>query len=249
MIILKTENLNKVYQTNSRLNHVVSDCNIEVGYGEFVAITGLKGCGKSTLLRLLGGLDKPTSGKVLLKERDLYSLDSQEMQILYRKRIGMILQDYQLISGLTVYENIVMPVLISHGLPESGYLRELTDSLHISGVLHRYPKNLTKEQRQCTAIARALVNQPEIILADDPTKNLNKELAKDILDLLMNYISWYRRTLIIATQDPDIIIFADHVIHLNMGRVVTDRKIRRQQSGVRIKQLSNLNINRMIIKQ
>jgi putative ABC transport system ATP-binding protein len=227
MIILKTIDLNKIYQSNYNNIHAISNINLDINQGEFAAITGIRGSGKTTLLRLLGGYDRPSSGKVYLNNKDIYSLNNSELAILYRKEIGFISQNYQLISGLSIYENILLPSILDQSALDKEYFSELTDSLHITNVLNSYPRNITEDQKQCVTIARALINQPEIIFADEPTKNLSRWLGKDILDLLLNYISWNRRTLIMATQDPAISIFADHMIRLDFGKILSDQVIRK----------------------
>jgi len=176
---------------------------------------------------MLGGFDRPSSGKVYLNQRDIYALDDKDLSDLYRREVGFVFQNYQLISGLTIYDNIVLPSLLKLCNLDKNYLLELTDGLHITDILHNYPRNISEEQQQCVAIARALINQPEIIFADEPTKNLSHRLSKDILDLLMNYINWNHRTLIMVTSDSEISIFADHVIKLDMGKIMTDRKVRK----------------------
>jgi len=227
MTIIKTEDLNKIYYCNYNCIHAITDCILEIEKGEFVAITGVRGSGKTTLLRMLGGFDRPSSGKVYLNQRDIYALDDKDLSDLYRREVGFVFQNYQLISGLTIYDNIVLPSLLKLCNLDKNYLLELTDGLHITDILHNYPRNISEEQQQCVAIARALINQPEIIFADEPTKNLSHRLSKDILDLLMNYINWNHRTLIMVTSDSEISIFADHVIKLDMGKIMTDRKVRK----------------------
>lgn len=232
MVIIKAEDINMIYYYNFNYIHAVTNINLEIEKGEFVVITGLRESGKTTLIRMLGGFARPSSGKVYLNSRDIYSLSDMELASLYRKEIGFIFQNYQLINGLTIYDNILLPCLLNHDSFDKNFLRELTEGLHIADILYSYPGKISEQQKQCVAIARALVNQPEIIFADEPTKNLNNELSKDILDFLMNYINWHHRTMIMVTHDPEISVFADHIIQLDMGKVVSDRKIKKVDSRI-----------------
>jgi putative ABC transport system ATP-binding protein len=203
---------------------------MKIEQGEFAVITGDEGSGKTTLLRLLGGNVHPTNGMVYYKKENVYTRSENELAYLFRNDFGFISEDYKLISGLSVYDNIILPVLLNKKSPDRNYLLELTDELHLTKILNRYPKHITQEERYCTIIARALINQPEIIFADDPTKNLDIRLKKDVLDLLMNYTSWHHRTLVISTCDQEVSIFADHIIRLELGRKVADQKIRKLRS-------------------
>ncbi|MDF2539313.1 MAG: putative transport system ATP-binding protein [Herbinix sp.] len=230
MVILQTADLNKIYQQNQKTIYAIIDCNVNIKRGDFLAITGGKGSGKSTLLRLLGGLEYPSGGKVYYNHNDLYSMEEHELTSLCRKEISFVARENQMISGLNLYDNIILPSLLHRSNLNKEYLKELTDSLHITDVLHHYPKYIPNGKKRCAAFVRALLKQPEIIFVDEAEKDLDHQLGKDILDVLLNYINWYQKTLVMVTNDPEVTIFADHIIRLDMGKVEENRKIYGYQS-------------------
>ncbi|MBH1942192.1 ATP-binding cassette domain-containing protein [Mobilitalea sibirica] len=229
MIAVKADKVNKRFYQHNKWHTVIADCSFEVEQGEFIVITGNIGSGKSTLLQLLGGLDRPDSGKIYLGDKELSLLNGSDLASIYRKDIGYVYQNYNLLSGLTVYENIIMSTILNHCRYDKDYLLELVSRLEISDVLYHNSRNLRNEQKQCVAICRALINRPQIILADEPTGNLGEHLKREALDLLLEYIHQYQRTLIMVTNDPEILIFADNIFELNNGQItVTKEKCKKR---------------------
>lgn len=223
MVTIQCSELYKSYQLEDKSIDAVVDCNIQIEEGECVVITGSKDSGKSTLLRLLGGFERPSKGIIYLKKGNMVSLKDDELAILRRKEIGYLFHNDSIIPELTVHENIIMPSILARIKYNEDFYEDLTDRLHISGILTRYPKQLSRNQLQCVAYARALINQPNIILADEPTHQLYQQTGNEILNFLMNMVRLYHKTLIMVSQDPEVIDYADHIIKLNRGRIIEDR--------------------------
>ena len=188
-----------------------------------MAVVGTRGSGKTTLLHLLGGFERPSGGAVYLNKLNITDISDDELALVRRKEIGYLFHNDSLIPELTIHENIMMPIILARTKLDQSYYENLTSRLHISGILNRYPKHLSQNQLQCVAYARALINKPNIILADEPISHLYQHVGKEVLDLLLNMVHIYQKTLIMVTQDPEVSIFADHIIKLNRGVVVEDR--------------------------
>ncbi|WP_340398244.1 ABC transporter ATP-binding protein [Paenibacillus sp. FSL H8-0079] len=226
MEILKTDHLCKIYGSAEARVEALKDVNLSVSQGEFVAIVGASGSGKSSLLHLLGGVDQPTSGQVLIDGMDLYSQSENELAVFRRRKIGFIFQSYNLIPVLTAEENIKLPMLLENKHVDEGYLEELLSVLGLSNRRQHLPSQLSGGQQQRTAIGRALINKPSIILADEPTGNLDSKNSKEIVDLLTYSVRKYNQTLIMITHDLNVAQRADRVVHIKDGTLL-------QQTGVR----------------
>lgn len=220
MSVLRTERLSRVYHQGEANITALRDCSFSVEKGEFVAVVGASGSGKSTLLNLCGGLDRPTGGKVFVGEEELYAHSDDMLAEIRRKKIGFIFQDYQLAPIMTAYENLVMPTLLDKRKIEKEYVEELANVLGITERLHHFPSQLSGGQQQRVAIARALVNHPELILADEPTGNLGKESAEEVIDLLIQTIRKFNGTLVMITHEPEIAKRADRVFRMDDGMLM-----------------------------
>ncbi|MGN7412883.1 ABC transporter ATP-binding protein [Paenibacillus sp. SAF-068] len=225
MEILKTMNLCKTYGTADTKVDALKEVNLSVNQGEFVAIVGASGSGKSSLLHLLGGVDEPTQGRVIIDNTDLYSQSELELALFRRRKIGFIFQSYNLIPVLTTEENITLPMLLENKKVDKSYIEELLDVLGLSDRRKHLPSQLSGGQQQRTAIGRALINKPSIILADEPTGNLDSQHSKEIVDLLTFSVKKYNQTLIMITHDLNIAQKADRVLHIKDGALW-------QQTGV-----------------
>lgn len=222
MEILKTIHLTKTYGTGEAKVNALQDANISISQGEFIAVVGPSGSGKSTLLHLLGGLDRPTTGQVLVEGKDLYSLSETELSIFRRRKIGFVFQFYNLIPVLTAEENIILPLLLDGKKVDPVYLEEL---LGILGLLERrnhLPNQLSGGQQQRVSIGRALAYKPSIVFADEPTGNLDRKNSKEVMELLRLSVRKYHQTLIVITHSPEIASQADRVISIEDGVVVAD---------------------------
>lgn len=217
MTILKTEGLSRVYHQGEVDVRALKDCNFSVEKGEFVAVVGVSGSGKSTLLNLCGGLDRPTGGKVFLGEMELHKNSDEKLAEIRRKKIGFIFQNYQLVPIMTAYENMVMPALLDKRKIEKEYVEELAEALGITDRLHHFPSQLSGGQQQRVAIGRALVNHPELILADEPTGNLDKESAEEVMQLLIGTIEKFDGTLVMITHEPEIAKRANRIFRIDDG--------------------------------
>lgn len=226
MEILKVEHLKKIYGKGDNEVRAVDDVSFSVEKGEFVAIIGPSGSGKSTLLHILGGVDRPTSGKVYMNGQDVYAQDEDQLAIFRRREVGLIYQFYNLIPVLDVVENITLPVLMDGRKINEERLDELLRILGLSGRRKNLPNQLSGGQQQRVSIGRALVNAPAVVLADEPTGNLDSQNSRDILELLRLSNQKYDQTLIIITHDEDIALRADRVIAIEDGRIVRDERIR-----------------------
>lgn len=220
MIVIKTKNLGKTYGKKDNVVKALNNVNIEVEKGEFVAIIGASGSGKSTLLHQLGGVDRPTEGKVLIENNDIYSLKESELAIFRRRKIGFVFQSFNLIPVLTVEENIKMPALLDHRKVDEDYYKDLIRTLGLEGRETHLPSQLSGGQQQRVAIARALINKPSIVLADEPTGNLDSENSKEIMEMLKFSIRKYNQTAIVITHDLSIAENADRIIRISDGKVI-----------------------------
>lgn len=218
--ILKTENLCKYYGEGENMVKAVDNTSIEVKNGEFVAIIGKSGSGKSTLLHMLGGLDRPTSGKVLVSDKDIFSMKDDELAMFRRRKIGFIFQAFNLVSSINVWENVVLPLGLDGRRVDETFVSDILDSLAISDKIHNLPNTLSGGQQQRVAIARALVTKPDIILADEPTGNLDSRSSDEVIALLKMSAKKYGQTIVIITHDDGIAQVADRIITIEDGRVV-----------------------------
>jgi ABC-type antimicrobial peptide transport system, ATPase component len=217
MTVLKCTELTKTYFQGDEHIVAVKDCFFKAERGEFVSIVGPSGSGKSTLLHMLCGLDRPTSGKVLLGDTDVYSLSDKKAAALRCDRLGMIYQSFNLLPVLTAKENILLPNLIGRHKPSSEYFDRLCALLDISDRIHHLPSELSGGQQQRVAVARALINKPEIIFADEPTGNLDRKSADELVELLLQTRREFNQTLIVVTHDKTIADRADRVLYMNGG--------------------------------
>lgn len=223
MEILKVENLTKIYKGENEVI-ALNNVSFSVKKGEFVAIVGQSGSGKSTLLHLLGGVDIPTSGKIYVDNKDIYAKNEEELAIFRRRNVGLIYQFYNLIPILNVYENMVLPLKLDKQKIDEGKVKELLDMLGLSKREKHLPSQLSGGQQQRVAIGRALINSPAIILADEPTGNLDKKNGQEIMDLLKESNKKYNQTLILITHDENIALQADRIIRIEDGKIVSDGK-------------------------
>ncbi|MGO3018489.1 MAG: ABC transporter ATP-binding protein [Anaerococcus sp.] len=219
MSILETINLKKYFGKEPNITKALDGISLSIGEGEFVAIIGTSGSGKSTLLNMMGGLDKPTSGKVLVDGKDLSTLKDEDLTIFRRKNIGFIFQNYNLVPVLNVYENIVLPVELDGKAVDSNFMDEVIEMLGLKNKLQNMPNNLSGGQQQRVAIARALVTKPKIILADEPTGNLDSKTSNDFLELLKLSSRKFHQTIVMITHDMDISNLADRTIRIEDGKI------------------------------
>jgi putative ABC transport system ATP-binding protein len=226
MGILKVEGLTKKYGKGESEIIALDNVSFCVNKGEFVTIVGASGSGKSTLLHMLGGVDLPTSGQVYIDETDIYSLDENELAILRRRKVGFVFQFYNLIPVLTAKENIELPVLLDNKTPDRKYINELFEILALNDRRQHLPSELSGGQQQRVSIGRALANKPSIILADEPTGNLDTKNSKEIMELLKYSVKKYNQTLILITHDLSIARMADRIITLSDGRIISDEVMR-----------------------
>lgn len=226
MNILQIENLSKIYGKGETAVKALDDVSFSVSKGEFVAIIGPSGSGKSTLLHLLGGVDRPTSGKVLIDQTDIYQLDETQLAVFRRRQIGLIYQFYNLIPILTVEENITLPMLLDQHKVDQKQLTDLVSTMGLHERLNHLPNQLSGGQQQRVSIGRALISNPAIILADEPTGNLDSKNSTEIIELLKMFNKTYNQTLIIITHDERIALQADRVIEIADGKIAKDEVIR-----------------------
>lgn len=226
MEILKIEHLSKIYGKGETAVKALDDVSFSVEKGEFVAIIGPSGSGKSTLLHLLGGVDQPTSGKVFVDNTDIYNLDETQLAIFRRRQIGLIYQFYNLIPVLTVDENITLPILLDGQKVDQNHFSEIVDRLGLRARMNHLPNQLSGGQQQRVSIGRALINNPALILADEPTGNLDSENSKEIIDLLKMFNKMYNQTLIMITHDERIALQADRIITIKDGQIAKDEVVR-----------------------
>lgn len=227
MEILRVEHLTKRYGQGEAQVSALDDVSFCVEQGEFVAIVGPSGSGKSTLLHLLGGVDRPTGGKVYVSDKDMYALDETALAIFRRRQIGLIYQFYNLIPVLNVEENITLPLLLDNRSVNTQQLDSMVEALGLKKRLQHLPSQLSGGQQQCVSIGRALMASPAIVLADEPTGNLDRANSREIIDLLKRLHDELHQTLIIITHDEGIALQADRILKIEDGHIVRDEVIRR----------------------
>ncbi|PYI51047.1 ABC transporter ATP-binding protein [Paenibacillus flagellatus] len=223
--LLQTIRLTKTYGEGATAVHALKPTDLTLHQGQFVAIVGASGSGKSTLLHLLGGLDRPTSGSILLEGKRMTGLGEEEMAVLRRRKFGFIFQYYNLLPVLTAEENIVLPLLLDGKTPDGPYIEELLGWLGLTERRSHLPSALSGGQQQRVAIARALACKPSIIFADEPTGNLDRNMTQEVLDLLRLSIRKYHQTLVMITHDVQIAASADRIVTIDDGAVVDDRTV------------------------
>ena len=220
MVILETIDLKKTYGKGETAVNALNGINLKIENGEFAAIVGSSGSGKSTLLHMLGGLDRPTSGKVFVDGKDIFSLDDEELTVFRRRKTGFVFQSYNLVPVLSVYENIVLPIQLDGGRIDRKYMDEVIETLGLGSKLNSFPNQLSGGQQQRVAIARALGAKPAIILADEPTGNLDSRTSQDVLGLLKISGERFSQTIVMITHNEEIAQTADRIIRIEDGRVV-----------------------------
>ncbi|WP_336078239.1 ABC transporter ATP-binding protein [Paenibacillus sp. 203] len=220
MALLKTQALRKHYGNGDTAVHALDGVNLEVESGEFVAIVGTSGSGKSTLLHMLGGLDRPTSGNVTIDGKDISSLKDEELTIFRRRKIGFVFQNYNLVPVLNVYENIVLPIELDGKEPDKAHIDKIVHTLGLDHKMNNLPNNLSGGQQQRVAIARALAAKPAIILADEPTGNLDSKTSLDVMGLIKVSSQQFRQTMVMITHNEEIAQMADRIIRIEDGKIV-----------------------------
>ena len=226
MTLIEVKNLNNIYGSGEAEVKALKNINLNIEQGEFVAIVGQSGSGKSTLLHLIGGVDIPSSGEVIIDGKNIYKLKEKELSILRRRKLGFIFQFFNLIPVLTAQENIEMPVLLDNEKIDKKYMNELLRILGLEERKNNYPSQLSGGQQQRVSIGRALANKPSIILADEPTGNLDSKNSKEVLELLKYCAKKYNQTLILITHDINIAKSADRVITIEDGEIISDEVIK-----------------------
>ena len=221
MSILETKDLHKIYGSGDTEVRALDGVNLQIENGEFVAIVGTSGSGKSTLLHMLGGLDRPTDGKVFVDGKDIFSLKEEALTIFRRRKIGFVFQSYNLVPVLNVYENIVLPIELDGGKVNKEFVQRIIQTLGLDGRLDALPSQLSGGQQQRVAIARALAAAPAIILADEPTGNLDSKTSQDVLSLLKVTSQKFSQTIVMITHNEEIAQMADRIIRIEDGRIVT----------------------------
>lgn len=222
-IILETKKLCKYYGTNENQVKAVDHVNIKINQGEFVAIVGKSGSGKSTLLHMLGGLDTPTKGKVIISDKDIYQMKEDNLAVFRRRKIGFIFQAFNLVSSINVWENIVLPLGLDGKKVDEEYVNDIITTLGIENRIHNLPNTLSGGQQQRVAIARALVTRPDILFADEPTGNLDSKTSDEVIALLKMTAKKYGQTIVMITHDDEIAQVADRVLVIEDGQVVDFR--------------------------
>ena len=221
MSILETKDLRKIYGSGDTEVRALDGVNLQIENGEFVAIVGTSGSGKSTLLHMLGGLDRPTDGKVFVDGKDIFSLKEEALTIFRRRKIGFVFQSYNLVPVLNVYENIVLPIELDGGKVNKEFIQKIVQTLGLDGRLDALPSQLSGGQQQRVAIARALAAAPAIILADEPTGNLDSRTSQDVLSLLKVTSQKFSQTIVMITHNEEIAQMADRIIRIEDGKIVT----------------------------
>lgn len=220
MRILQTHDLKKYYGEKQNITRALDGVNFSVEQGEFVAVVGTSGSGKSTLLHMMGGLDTPTSGSVIVREQELAKMNDEELTIFRRRNIGFIFQNYNLMPILNVYENIVLPVELDDNTIDQRFLDEIVRMLALEDKLKNMPNNLSGGQQQRVAIARAMITKPAIILADEPTGSLDSKTSADVLELMKHTSKKFQQTVVMITHNNDIACLADRIVRIEDGKIV-----------------------------
>ena len=223
MVILETRDLKKQYGTGETAVHALAGVNLSVENGEFVAVVGTSGSGKSTLLHMLGGLDRATSGKVYVDGKDIFALKDEELTIFRRRKIGFVFQSFNLVPVLSVYENIVLPLQLDGKTVDNAFIGEIAEALGLKEKLNVLPNQLSGGQQQRVAIARALAAKPAILLADEPTGNLDSSTSQDVMGLLKTTSTKFAQTIMMITHNEEIAQHADRIIRIEDGRIVTGK--------------------------
>lgn len=219
MPVLQTIDLKKYYQQGENVTKALDGVSLEINAGEFVAVVGTSGSGKSTLLHMMGGLDNPTSGKVIVNGEDISQKNEEQLTVFRRRHIGFVFQSYNLVPILNVYENIVLPVQLDGKHVDKKLLKEVIDILNLQSKLENLPTNLSGGQQQRVSIARALITKPEIILADEPTGNLDSKTSEDVLSLLKATSMKFHQTIVMITHNEAIAQLADRIVRIEDGRI------------------------------
>lgn len=220
MVVLETQGLKKTYGTGEAQVHALDGVDLQIQNGEFVAVVGTSGSGKSTLLHMLGGLDRPTAGKVLVDGKDIFSLDDEELTIFRRRKIGFVFQNFNLLPTMNVYENIILPMGLDGKKPDEEYVRQIIEMLGLDNRLSNLSNQLSGGQQQRVAIARALAGKPAIILADEPTGNLDSKTSQDVLGVLKVSSNRFKQTIVMITHNEELAQAADRIIRIEDGRIV-----------------------------
>ena len=220
MTILETKDLRKVYGSGDTEVRALDGVDLTVEKGEFVAVVGTSGSGKSTLLHMLGGLDRPTGGTVTMDGKELSAMRDEELTIFRRRKIGFVFQNYNLVPVLNVYENIVLPIQLDGNAPDKAYVERIIETLGLEAKLQNLPNNLSGGQQQRVAIARALAAKPAIILADEPTGNLDSATSLDVMGLLKVTAQKFSQTIVMITHNEELAQMADRIIRIEDGRIV-----------------------------
>ncbi len=220
MTILETKDLRKTYGKDEAIVHALDGVSMKVEKGEFISIVGTSGSGKSTLLHMFGGLDRPTSGNVIVDGKDIFEMKDEELVIFRRRKVGFVFQNYNLIPTLNVYENIVLPIGLDGNTPDHEYIDQIIHTLGLESKLNNLPNNLSGGQQQRVAIARALASKPVIVLADEPTGNLDSKTSQDVLGLLKVTSEKFKQTVVMITHNEEVAQLADRVVHIEDGRIV-----------------------------
>ena len=223
MSILRTEGLKKNYGKDENLVRALDGVNLEINKGEFVAIVGTSGSGKSTLLHMLGGLDRPSEGKVIVDDKDIFSMNNDELTIFRRRNIGFVFQSYNLVPILNVYENIVLPIELDGNKVDESYVNTIIETLGLGDKINRLPNKLSGGQQQRVAIARALATKPSILFADEPTGNLDSKTEQEVLGLLKVTSKKFNQTIVMITHNEQIAQMADRIIRIEDGKIVLQR--------------------------
>ena len=221
MTVLETKDLKKYYGSGDTQVKALDGVDLTVENGEFVAIVGTSGSGKSTLLHMLGGLDRSTGGSVLVEGRDIFALKDEELTIFRRRKIGFVFQSYNLVPVLSVYDNIVLPIQLDGGRVDEDYVSQVIEALGLEQKLDRLPNQLSGGQQQRVAIARALATKPAILLADEPTGNLDSRTSQDVLSLMKTTGQKFAQTMVMITHNEEIAQLADRIVRIEDGRIVT----------------------------
>ena len=221
MTILETKDLRKIYGAGDTEVRALDGVNLTVEKGEFVAVVGTSGSGKSTLLHMLGGLDRPTSGTVTVDGREIFALKDEELTIFRRRKIGFVFQNYNLVPVLNVYENIVLPIQLDGRAEDRAYVAQILETLGLEKKLNNLPNNLSGGQQQRVAIARALAAKPAILLADEPTGNLDSKTSQDVMGLLKVTSQRFAQTIVMITHNEEIAQMADRIVRIEDGRITS----------------------------
>lgn len=220
MTILKTMNLKKIYKNGATSVQALNNVNLSIERGEFVAVVGTSGSGKSTLLHMLGGLDRPTSGTVTVDGKDIFFLKEEALTIFRRRKVGFVFQNFNLVPILNVYENIVLPIQLDGNKPDKNYVNQIIQTLGLEDKLQRLPSQLSGGQQQRVAIARALATKPIIVLADEPTGNLDSKTSQDVIGLLKVTGEKFSQTIVLITHNEEHAQLADRIIRIEDGKIL-----------------------------